>query len=177
MLLIRESQTVAGKGDKVAPRQAAQPFGGEVGMAASDELRKLADRAQEAEQRAVAARTKARADLEQEVETARSSAQAQADELRKTAEANQAKISIWWHDVQRSWSEHVAAMREDIEQRRAEHDVENAERSATNSEEDAAFAVNFAYAAIEEAEYAVLDAALARMKADELSAASSGART
>ena len=33
------------------------------------------------------------------------------------------------------------------------------------------FAIDFAYAAIEEAEYAVLDAELARMEADELSAA------
>ena len=47
-----------------------------------------------------------------------------------------------------------------IEPKRAEHRAD-----------DAMFAVEFAYSAIEEAEYAVLDAELARKEADELSAA------
>jgi hypothetical protein len=45
-----------------------------------------------------------------------------------------------------------------------------AESNAENAEEDASFAIDYAYAAIEEAEYAVLDAALARKQADELAA-------
>jgi hypothetical protein len=49
--------------------------------------------------------------------------------------------------------------------------VDRAEKIAEKREDDAAFAVEFAYAAIEEAEYAVLDAALARTEADEASAA------
>jgi hypothetical protein len=44
-------------------------------------------------------------------------------------------------------------------------------RNADGAEADADFAVDFAIAAIEEAEYAVLDATLARMKADELARA------
>ena len=40
--------------------------------------------------------------------------------------------------------------------------------NADIAEDDAAFAVEFAYGAIEEAEYEVLNAALARMEADEL---------
>ncbi len=48
---------------------------------------------------------------------------------------------------------------------------DRAEKIAEKREDDAAFAVQFAYAAIEEAEYAVLDAALARAEADEASAA------
>ena len=55
--------------------------------------------------------------------------------------------------------------------KRAEHDVDRAEKIAEKREDDAAFAVEFAYAAIEEAEYAILDAALARTEADEASAA------
>jgi hypothetical protein len=34
------------------------------------------------------------------------------------------------------------------------------------------YSIDYAYAAVEEAEYAVLDAALARMEADELAAGS-----
>jgi hypothetical protein len=45
-----------------------------------------------------------------------------------------------------------------------------AQHNADNAEGDALFAIDYAYAAIEEAEYAVLDASLARMKADELAA-------
>ena len=49
--------------------------------------------------------------------------------------------------------------------------MDRAKRRAEHRADDAVFAIEFAYAAIEEAEYAVLDAELARMEADELSAA------
>ena len=139
-------------------------------MAVSDQLTKLAARAKEAEDHAAAAQSKASADLEKDVEAARTSAQAQADKLRATAEEKKGKLSVWWYDVQRSWDEH-------IESRRAEHDLERAQMNADNAEDDASFAVDYAYGAIEEAEYAVLDAALARKHADELATASTSTRT
>jgi hypothetical protein len=148
----------------------------EVDMALSDELTKLAARAKEAEDRAAAAQGKAKAELEHDVETARTSAQEQAEELRKTADAGKDKISVWWHDVQRSWNEHVAMIRDDIEHRRSEHDADKAERRAERAEEDAMFAIDYAAAAITEAEYAVLDADLARLEADQLTTESAGAR-
>ena len=40
---------------------------------------------------------------------------------------------------------------------------------ADNAEDDAEFAIQYAVAAIDEAEYAVLDASLARKEAEELS--------
>lgn len=144
-------------------------------MALSDELTKLAARPKEAQDRAAAAQGKAKADLEQEVEAARASAEEQAGKLRQDAEARKGKLSVWWQDVQRSWSEHIEKVREDMDQRKARHDVDRAEVRAENAEDDAAFAVNFAYAAIEEAEYAVLDASLARMQADEVATAKGGA--
>jgi hypothetical protein len=140
-------------------------------MALSDELTKLAARAKEAEDHAAAARGKTKADLEQEVKQARESASTQADKLRESADAHQNRISSWWRDVERSWSKHVAAIKDDIAERRAERDLDSATRRADNAEDDATFAINYAYAAIEEAEYAVLDAALARMEADEKAAA------
>ena len=141
-------------------------------MALSDQLTKLAARAKEAEDRAGAAKTKARAQLEQDVKTSRDAAQAQANQLRKTAEANKGKISEWWDGVQKSWNDHVDTVRQNIEEKRAEHDLNAAQRDADNAEDDAAFAVDYAYGAIEEAEYAVLDATLARMDADSLAAGS-----
>jgi vacuolar-type H+-ATPase subunit I/STV1 len=145
-------------------------------MAASDELAKLTARAKEAEQRAAAARDKAKAELEQDVESARISAQEQAEKLRQSADAGKDKISVWWHDLQRSWNEHLATIRDDIDRRRSEHDMDKAGLRADIAEDDALFAIDYAYAAIDEAEYAVLDATLARVEADELVAESSGAR-
>jgi hypothetical protein len=121
---------------------------------------------------AAAAQSKAKADLEADVENARASAQAQADRLRESADAHQDRISAWWHDVQRSWSQPVAAVKENVADRRAEHDLDRANTRAENAEEDAAFAIDYAVGAIEEAEYAVLDASLARMEADELAGTS-----
>jgi len=140
-------------------------------MAVSDQLSKLAARAKEAEDRAAAGQAKAKADLEKDVENSRVVAQNQADDLRESAEAGKGRISARWHDVERSWNEHLAAMREDIENRRAERDADRAQENADRAEADASFAIDYASAAIDEAEYAVLDATLARKEADEMAAA------
>jgi vacuolar-type H+-ATPase subunit I/STV1 len=139
-------------------------------MALSDQLTGLAARAKEAGDRAAAARDKSKAGLQADVETARASAQERAKKLRESADANKNKLSVWWYDLQRTWNEHVAKIRDDIDTKQAEHDKDRAERRAEHRADDAMFAVDFAYSAIEEAEYAVLDAELARKEADELSA-------
>jgi hypothetical protein len=140
-------------------------------MALSDQLARLADRAKQAETRAAAAQRKAKADLEGDVSAARASAQAQAQKLRETAEASEGKISDRWSTVQKTWNDHVAAVREDIDEKKAAHDLAQAQRAANSAEDDAAYAIDYAYAAVEEAEYAVLEAELARMDADELETA------
>ncbi len=61
-------------------------------MALSDELTKLSARAKEAEDHAATAQSKAKADLEANVKNARASAQAQADRLHESADANRARI-------------------------------------------------------------------------------------
>jgi len=99
-------------------------------MALSDQLADLAARAKEAEDRAAAAHGKAKADLQADVETARSSAEAQAKKLRESADAHKNKLSVWWNDLQRTWNEHVAKIREDIETKRAEHDTDRAQKHA-----------------------------------------------
>jgi Cu/Ag efflux pump CusA len=137
-------------------------------MALSDQLTTLAARTKLLEDRAAAAKSKAKLDLEQDVKRARESAQAQADGLRQNVEANRGRISGWWDNLQRSWNEHLTAVRQDIGEKRAAQDLKKAQRIADQAEADAEFALEFAYGAVEEAEYAVLDATLARMEADEL---------
>lgn len=140
-------------------------------MAASDDLARLSARAKQAEDRVAAAREKAAADLERDVSAARASSQAQAEKLRDTVDAGESRLSAWWADVQKSWNAHIAAIRRHVDDRKADYDVADAELTAENAEDDASFAIEYAYAAIEEAEYAALDATLARMEADELAAA------
>jgi hypothetical protein len=140
-------------------------------MAVSDQLSRLAARTKDLEDRATAAKAKAKGDLEQDVKKARESAQAQADALRQSAEASQGRISAWWDSVQRSWNDHLAAVRKNVDEKEAAHDLKKARRIADQAEVDAEFAIDYAYAAIEEAEYAVLEATLARMEADEVAEA------
>jgi hypothetical protein len=141
-------------------------------MALSDELTKLAARAKEAETRTAAARDEARADLEREVESARAAALAQAEKLRQGAEEGKAEVSGWWTDVQKSWNAQVARVREDVESKKEKHDVHMAEVRADDAEGYASFAIDLAYSAVVEAEYASLDALLARKEADQQAAES-----
>jgi hypothetical protein len=139
-------------------------------MALSDELTKLAARAKEAETRTAAARDEARADLEREVDSARAGAQGQAEKLRQGAEGGKAEVSGWWTDVQKSWNAQVARVREDVESKKGKGDAHMAEVRADDAEGYAFFAIDLAYSAVVEAEYASLDALLARKEADQLAA-------
>jgi hypothetical protein len=138
-------------------------------MPASSQLSKLSVRAKEAEQKATAARSKAKSDLAQDVQNARQSTEAEADRLQTAVEADSSRISSGWSEVQGTWHEHVARIRGDADAKRAKLDRTRAERAAENAEADAQIAIDYAYAAIQEAEYSTLDAILARMEADELS--------
>jgi hypothetical protein len=78
-----------------------------------------------------------------------------------------ANVAGTWNQVQTSWQEHVDSVREKLEERKAERDVKRLQSAADDAEEYAAATTDFAIAAIEEAEYATLDAVLARAEADE----------
>jgi hypothetical protein len=140
-------------------------------MALSDQLSDLVAKTKQVEDGVAAATQKKKAELEADVNRARQSAQAQADSLHTKAEASKGKISTWWDQVQRSWHEQVAAVRKGAEERRAAHDAKAAQQAAEQADLDASYAIDYAYAAIEEAQYAVLDADLARRHADELAQA------
>jgi hypothetical protein len=140
-------------------------------MALSDQLIDLAAKARQVEDSVAAAKLKSEAELEADVKSARESSQAHADALHRKAEDVKEKISAWWYNVQRSWHEHVTAIRKGIDERGAEHDLKAAQRAAVGADEDASFAIDFASAAIEEARYMVLHAELAHRHADELAKA------
>ena len=137
-------------------------------MALSDQLLDLSKRAKKVEDHAATMKTKAKSDIQQEIKEAREEVQSRADALRKSAEDSKGQISAWWDATQRSWNDHVTAVRKNVDDKRAAHDLKAAQRYAGQAEADAAFAIDYAYAALEEADYAVLDATLARMEVAEL---------
>jgi len=137
-------------------------------MALSDQLTDLANRTKQLEDRAAAAKKEAKAQLETDVKKARDSSQAKADAMRKRAEAGKDKTSAWWQSLQSSWDDHLKAVRKSADERRAAHDLKTKQRAAQRADDDAGYAIDYAYAAVEEAEYAVLDAELAHKEADEV---------
>jgi hypothetical protein len=139
-------------------------------MTLSDQLSRLAARTKQLEDRAAAAHQKARADLEHDVAVARDESKANTEALRESVAADAAEVSAWWTDLGHSWDEHIAAMREHIDKKEAEHDLKSAQRAADEAAAYASYLIGYTFAAVEEAEYAVLDATLAQRDADELAA-------
>jgi hypothetical protein len=142
-------------------------------MALSDQLTKLAARAKEVEDRADAAKAQAKTDLEQDVKKARESAQTQAEALRAQSEKTKGAVSDWWAKLGQDWNKQIDSIRREVDKGRTAHDIKHAQRVAERADEDASFAIDYAYAALVEAEYAVLDAYLAHKQADELQKATS----
>ena len=99
-------------------------------MALSDELSKLAVRAQEADKRAGAAAEMAKSDLEANRDFARARGEEQAEDLPAVAEKGHEQISDAWKEMQITWNHATAALREDVESRKAEHDLRKAQRRA-----------------------------------------------
>ena len=139
-------------------------------MALSDQLSKLATRTKELEDRANAARQEARADLQHDVEAARVASNANAEALGKALDETEAEVSAWWTEVGRSWDDHIARVRDKVNEKKDQHDLKAAQRDADDALAYASYLIDYTYAAVEEAEYAVLDAVLAQREADELAA-------
>jgi hypothetical protein len=140
-------------------------------MSAHDEFQQLSDRVTKAEENVKTASAQNMDDLRKRVQEAGDAAQRRATGLKtRTANARQ-KASDGWSDVQDRWSGHVAAIRTAVGDRKDQHDSEHAEHHAEKAERNAEDTVAFALAAIEESEYAVLDATLARAEADQAAVA------
>lgn len=137
-------------------------------MALSDQLSRLSARVKELEDRAAAAQQKARTDLEQDVEKAKQASKANAAALRESVDSEAVEVSAWWTDMSRSWDDHVTKVRKHIDEKKAEHDLKSAKRYAEDTNAYASYLIDYCYAAVEEAEYAVLDAALAEMDYEQL---------
>ena len=142
-------------------------------MSASERFTELRQRVEKAESEIKEAAAQNRAELSATAEQARKAADDRAAELRAKAQDTSDKAEAHWNEVQGSWDQHVQRTRTRIQEKKTEHDIHSAKRNAEWAEADALDAVDFAEAAAVEAEYAVLDAAVARKHADELAASAS----
>lgn len=124
--------------------------------------------------RSARAKTQARDRLQETADKAREKSQQAAQQLRTESAAAASKADAWGDNIQQSWNEHLANVRERVDARKARHDANKAELNAEDAEDYAVFAIDLAYSAIEEAEYAVLDATLARLDADAAAQTTAG---
>jgi len=136
----------------------------------SEQLEELADRAKKSEDFVAAAREKNRAYLSEEREELKKSIATGKAQLNAAASATADSARTWWDDRRDSIEARAAKLRAEREERHAEHDLKRAEHRADDAEQDAAYAIEFALQMLDEAEYAVADAVLARIAADELAA-------
>jgi hypothetical protein len=84
--------------------------------------------------------------------------------VREAADAGR----TWWNDTKASMKRPLDEVRARVEKRQSEHELHHAQRTADAADEDAAAAIEVAAYFLNVAEYAVIEAALARMAADDL---------
>jgi hypothetical protein len=136
----------------------------------SEQLNELADRVKKSEDFVSAAQAKNRAFLDDQRETLKTSIDNGKAQMKADAAADADQTRSWWNDTRQSIDARIAELRAERDDHRAAHTLKRAERHAEDAEQDAAYAVDFAVAMLDEAEYAVADAVLARLDADELAA-------
>jgi hypothetical protein len=136
--------------------------------ALSEQLTDLAARSKNTEDVVAAAREKNRAKLENQRDKLNTSIAAGTAKARERATAEEAKTQQWWNDTRSAVDARFAAMRAEADERRTEKDIKKAERHAEQAERDAADAIDWALYVLDQAEYSVIDAVIARADADDL---------
>ena len=134
----------------------------------SEQLSELSDRAKKAEDFVTVARTKNRAALDSQRELLKSSIGEGKARAEAEAAAAQSKVQSWWDGTRSAVDEQFGTLHARLDERRAERDVKRAEDRADEAEEDAVYAVQFAISMLDQAEYAIADAVIARADVDDL---------
>ncbi len=118
--------------------------------------------------RAATISQRTRDQLEADVASVRDKASAAADYFPEDADAAHKKESSHRREIRGAWQAHVAKVRANAKTQKAELDANEAARDANVAEAYALEAIHLAQDAIDEAEYATLDAMHARAKAESL---------
>ena len=142
----------------------------------SDSLEELAARVKVLEDSATATFEADRAKLEQRRHEIDEAFRADVSEFESTVRDATEAGRTWWNETKAAMKRPLDEVRARIDKRQSEHELHRAQRQADAAEEDAAAAIAVAKYYLNVAEYSAVDAALARMAADDLAAGqSSGA--
>ena len=137
----------------------------------SESLEQLAGRAKVLEASATATFEADRAKLEQRRHEIDEAFKTEVGEFESAVRDAADAGRTWWNDTKASMKRPLDEVRARVDKRQSEHELHRALRTATAAEEDAAAAIEVAAYFLNVAEYTVIDAALARMAADDLAAA------
>lgn len=137
-------------------------------MALSDQLTKLADQSRALETSAADVKAKNDAKVHARMAELHESLEATKVEFGDELVAGGDQATSDWATMQQNVSDAFDSLHAQAAERRAARKAKRAEGVAEESEWDAADAVDFAVYAIQEAEYALLQAAVDRDAADEL---------
>jgi hypothetical protein len=137
-------------------------------QALSESLQQLAAQVKTLEDSATAAYETNQAKLEKRRQEIDAEFKAQSNEFEAALQDAADAGNTWWNDVKSALKKPVEEVRARVEKRKSEHELHKAQRLADSAEEDAAAAVELAAYFLSVAEYAVVDATLARMAADDL---------
>jgi hypothetical protein len=134
----------------------------------SEQLIELSARAKKTEELVSAAQAKNQAalqsqreELQSSISTFKARAAAQTEEMTQEAQS-------WWDETRTAVNDRFAKLRAKAEDHHAERDLKRAQHRADDAELDAAYAIDFALDVLDQAEYAIADAVIARAEADEL---------
>jgi hypothetical protein len=136
--------------------------------ALSEQLSDLAARSKKTEDVVAAARENNRAKLESQRDRLKNAIADGDAKAQARAAAAETKRQQWWSDTRSSVDARFTAMHAEADLRRTEKDVKKAERHAEQAEQDAADAIDWALFVLDQAEYAAIDAVMARAEADDL---------
>jgi chromosome segregation ATPase len=134
----------------------------------SEQLSELSAQAKKAEDVVTAAQARNRAVLGKEREQLRSKISEAKTHGEARVAAVQDKNQSWWDDTRSSIDARFAQIHAERDEHRAERDLKKAEKRADEAEEDAAYAIEFAISMLDQANYAIADAVIARADADDL---------
>jgi hypothetical protein len=134
----------------------------------SDELSELSVRTKKTEEVIDAAVARDRAKLQARLDTLKSAVAEQTGRASERMAKARTDVETKWGELRTTLDSHFADMRAKAEQHKVERDIRRAEHRADDAEQDAIVAVDFALYALEQAEYAIIEAAVSRADADEL---------
>lgn len=141
----------------------------------SESLEALAKRVAVVEESATAAFEADRAKLEKRHEEIETRLSDDTDKFEASVRDTAAAGRTRWTDTKATLARPFNELRTRFETRQSEHELHKALRAADEAEEDAVAAIDLAAYFLNIAEYAVVDAALARLEADDLAVATVGA--